>query len=624
MPYRASELKAPKGPRRKVPMWPLWGLAVLPIGVAGFVVDTLTVPRGPRAVALRMPYPAVACDRVDVLAERADGSRDVMCGSVRETLPAEGAATVAAERFDGRVVSATPVARGWVFVTEDGTVTRSDRFTGPLRLLGRVPCVAVRSHSVGRAVVLDGHGDVWTTDGGPLMKWELPRRVRSIAFDSATHGAVVFDRGELLVTGNAGGEWTRFDLQGAVAARVTVDYRGVLQASTTDGTQAIVGLGVSGAGRCFGDQGVDSPGRFGLGTDARASEASARAQEIFRVGTSDDRCEQVDAARGRASSLDSHRYHCAFSGTRRTPAGAQRVAPDPLRWVLMETATEHVEAEVTSGADSARIVRLMWRGRDARGAYTGQSGPALVGMASPLPGRGLWVEAVSRDGLLLDSPSHDVLLWARRGGPIGLLAEVPDCLETLTVLAVERPGGGVAWARWNQLGDEAIVTALEVGPDGVLRRRRSLAIPRTETVGLGRWDGVMGVVAWSSREFAATTFYPLDASPTRALPALPLTPPRACEAPAVPGGSAITLWRAGVRHAYDIPMEGAGTTQHGLVGTRYELEVTDGQTCVRSLGMSDGDIAGPTTLHAQPGDRFEGDEGDGVRLTCVGVAVDER
>ncbi len=605
-------------------MWPLLGLAVLPIGVVVYLVCALRAPPGPRPVALRMPYPRVACDRVEVLAERADGSRDVLCGTVRETLPAEGTATVAAERFVGQVVSATPVARGWVFVTEDGTVTRSDTFTGPLRLLGRVPCVAVRGQSVGRAVLLDGHGEVWTTDGGPLMNWTLPRRVRSIAFDSETHGAVVLDRGELFVTNNAGDEWVRFDLQGAVAARVTVDHRGVLQASTTDGTQSIVGLGVSGVGRCSGDAGATSLGRFGWGTDAQASQVSVRAQEVFEVGTSDDRCEQTGAALRGGSRVDFHGYHCSFSGARRAPAGARPATPDPLRWVFVETATEHVEAEVTSGADSALIVRLMWRGRDARGAFTGQSGPTLAGMTRPLPGGGLQVEAVSREGLLLVSPGHDALLWARRGGPIGFVATVADyCLEAPASLAAERPGGGVVWARWHQMGDEAIVTALEVGPDGVVRRRRTLAIPRIETVGLGRWDGVMGVVAWSSGEFAATTFYPLDASPPRELPAWPLTPPHACEAPAVPGGSAVTLWRTYARHAYDIPMEGGRISDHGLHASRYELEVNAGETCVRSLLMDDGDVHEPTTLRAQPGDRFEGDD-DGVRLTCVGAADHER
>lgn len=608
-------------------MWPLLGLAVLPVGVAGYLARELRAPPRPCPVALRMPLPRVACDHVEVLAERPDGSRDVLCGRVRETLPGEGTAAVAAERFASDVVSATPVERGWVFVTADGTVTRSDGFVGRLRLLGRVPCAARWSRSVGRSAVVDADGAVWTTDGaGPLMKWTLPRAVRSVAFASATHGAAVLERGELFVTDDAGREWTRVDLGGDVAARVTTDRRGALLASTTAGIRAVVGRGVAGSGGdCEDDWPASSlrrPGRFGWGTDTQASEVSAQAQEVFAVGTADDRCGRADPARSAAPSGDFHEYHCSFSDVGRPTAGAPRGQP---RWVLWHTGTEHVEEQVSMGADGTPAVRLEWRGRDARGAFAGRSGPAVSGITALQPGPGVMVEAVSREGLLLAPRHAEALLWARRGGPIGFLAAIPDlCLDAPTSLAAVQPDGGVAWVRWHLVGDEAIVVALEAGPDGALRRRRNVVVPGTPRIGLGRWDGAVGVVAWPSREISATAFYPMDASPTRALPASPLTPPHSCEAPpSASAGPTLTLWRTSERHAYQVPMDGGGFAYHGLHPSHYELEVGDGATCVRRVLLQDGDIDLPTLLHARPGDRFESERGD-VRVSCVGIADDGR
>lgn len=627
-------------------MWPLLALATL-TGAVGYLGLWLTGPC-PTAPAPVMPLPRVACDEVMVLSERSDGSRDVLCGRVRETLPGEGAAEVAAERFASDVVSATPVASGWVFVTADGTVTHSERFTGRLRLLGRVPCpgrwaASVGRPSIGRAAVVDADGAVWTTDGAtPPRKWALPRPVRSVAFASATRGAAVLDHGELVLitTDDSRADWTRVDLQGEVAVHVAVDRNGVLRVGTSGGRREIVEGRALPPVRCGypGETASWSPtGVVERRSDDRAADASVLAREALEVAAPDTRC-TGEPSRRRSSdeSLPGrYRYRCTLARGRggarevwREPAFHPYSVPPPAQ---PGSSAGRVDARLWNAPGPRLGITFEWRGRDERGAFAGRSGqPGTWAWAPADWSLESWcrVEATSRAGLLVSGSSRvDSLLWVRSGGPIVPIEQTGACLgEAPRSFGVVMPDAGVAWLRWFEVDDDAVVTALLIAPDGVTRARRSFIAARAGAVGLGRWDGAMGVVTWPPGELGEPSFVPLDGSPSRTLPRPSPTPPRACAGPRT--DASITLWRLEDRHPFEAQLVAPGTALEDLAGWagRYELEVTGGEICVRSVLRRASSRSDATTLRALPGDRFEGTLGDEgtERVTCVGEADEVR
>lgn len=625
MPYRASELRAPKGPRRGLPLWPLAALAGCSLAAVGYLAARADAGRSP--VVARMPLPRAACDQIEVMAERPDGARDVLCDRVRETLPGEGTAIVAAQRFVRRVVSATPVERGWVFVTADGTVTHSDTFTGRLHLLGRVPCLDVTSRSTGRAVVIDADGALWTTDGRtPLMKWTLPRRVRSAVFTSAAHGAVALEGGEVMVTRDAGGAWARIDLHGEVAVAVGLLGRDHVEVVTPSGARDLLGDFNSPSFREPGTCPVPTDSRA-IGatwrTDERAAQASVGAQETFEVATFDDRCAGAtppsEGPVRQALRAERRTLWCSIArGRRRVRATAPTVAAGIEANVDLGTSAGRVESILWPDA-GGRGYLFAWRGRDARGAFRGLSSPD--GEPDRLPGalvpdsevRGhTRVEVIARSGLLVRPGARgDVLYWAADRGAMSLLARPPTACFQVAPRSVGAvmPDGGVAWVQSFPIHGGVAVATVTIGPDGGVRRGGLLAAAG-DAVDLGRWGGVTGVVAGPQRETAPGTFHPLDGSPPRQLPHLPPSSPPACAAPrAANDREVVTLWRA-VDHMDAVTLAEDGRRTFATV-SREELEVRGGETCLRAVTLRDlGRGAIGTTLEARAFGRFEGTRGD--------------
>lgn len=144
-----------------------------------------------------------------------------------------------------RLQWAVEASDGWVFITYDNLVVRSDEFTGALRPLGRFEGgFAVMSHSRGRAAIL-ARSELWLSDGRTLARADvLGRPVISVAFFDAMNGAAVLNDGSLAITADGGARWNSVDLGGDRALSLgfdgTMTVRLALRVATLspDGTLA--------------------------------------------------------------------------------------------------------------------------------------------------------------------------------------------------------------------------------------------------------------------------------------------------------------------------------------------------------------------------------------------------
>ncbi len=187
-----------------------------------------------------LPDPAVAW----VAGRDADGATHLVLGPVR--LDARGGRLDAAgERPAQGILVAVSVAGAWVFVSGDGAVTRSSRFTGPLSSLGTLPCAfSVVRATRGRMVAQDDRGGWWSTDGvRPLAPLALPRRALAVAFADATHGAAALEGGALVYT-HDGARWQPVDIGTQAVLDVHATAGGIV-AVTTAGPRAVTDDGLA-------------------------------------------------------------------------------------------------------------------------------------------------------------------------------------------------------------------------------------------------------------------------------------------------------------------------------------------------------------------------------------------
>lgn len=148
---------------------------------------------------------------------------------------ASTAVDLADDRLGAPLLAAVEVARGWAFATADGTVSVSDRFTGPLRAIGVVPGLQrAGAWSRGRLCLTAREG-LWCTDGDTLARvTSLEAPVFEAAFADASAGAAVLDDGRYAVTTDGGATWRVASLEGATA--LVPRYTGTsLQVLTTRG-----------------------------------------------------------------------------------------------------------------------------------------------------------------------------------------------------------------------------------------------------------------------------------------------------------------------------------------------------------------------------------------------------
>lgn len=79
--------------------------------------------------------------------------REVVLGPRRFRESSAGAIAVAVERFEGNIVAAVPVAAGWVFIDDRGTVARSESFVAMVASRELRPRLAgARTSYTGRSV----------------------------------------------------------------------------------------------------------------------------------------------------------------------------------------------------------------------------------------------------------------------------------------------------------------------------------------------------------------------------------------------------------------------------------------------------------------------------------------
>lgn len=201
---------------------------------------------GPRAIA---PTRAILLPTVGrlTLVDEHDDERRYLFGSLRLQLTSHGA-TIADHRFAAPVAAVTRTDAGWVFVSSDGVVAASESFLGPLRRLGQTAVFSPQGAraSRGRAVIVDGTGAVWSTDGVTALAALTPlarEHIESAAFADARHGAAVSADGRLLFTIDAGSHWRSIALGTATAA--SVSYRDdVLVVETSEGPRRLESNGV--------------------------------------------------------------------------------------------------------------------------------------------------------------------------------------------------------------------------------------------------------------------------------------------------------------------------------------------------------------------------------------------
>jgi len=196
--------------------------------------------------------PTLAYPVIDELPSHDDGPILVTVGSLRAAVTRTDT-RFAGERFAEPIIGATRTPTGWLFVSSDGLVARSEHFLGPLTVLGTVPPQPPSKQlprSCGRIAVVTREGRVLTTDGTTPVT-ELtgtpPGRVERAAFVDPDHGMVI-DANQLFATRDGGRSFQRVDLHVSTVLEVEcVDGRFRIDTSSgkrdveKDGSQVALG-----------------------------------------------------------------------------------------------------------------------------------------------------------------------------------------------------------------------------------------------------------------------------------------------------------------------------------------------------------------------------------------------
>ena len=167
----------------------------------------------------------------------------VVDGSLRATVVGDRV-TWSRDRPADEIVSAVPLAHGWLFVTAEAQLLGADSFLGPLRRLGQMDWdrSLVRDNkglmAHGRAVFIRSDGETFSSDGSapfaPVLG--VPERLpSSIAFMDASHGAAVTASGQLVRSDDGGASWQPVALDGDGAFGVGIATDGRIWVDTSRG-----------------------------------------------------------------------------------------------------------------------------------------------------------------------------------------------------------------------------------------------------------------------------------------------------------------------------------------------------------------------------------------------------
>lgn len=645
MPYRESTLDPPpRPPRRSIQRT----VAVAAIATLAAVTAVRWVAgRALRSVGAR-PIPAsqlrtagpVECE--DVLAGyEAGGRRLTYCGPLRGVLSSTGnLQEVAVQGFASPIRSATRADDGWIFLSEDGTAAYSGSFVGRLHGLGRMPCPASLPRSRGRLVVIDGRGALWTTDGhGPVRRVALPSRVLTAAFRDANHGAVMLERQEVLATADGGATWRRVALGAEVAWNVLLDHDGRLTVATTAGVRFVGPAGDLEGASCDPDSYYSGHAYRNRHTEywnrREMGRFGGRVREVFGGAPARPACPAEPQTEPRRAGpnlalagVAAGAFECTVGALVDAPSLLPHfTGPDREGW------WENIcGGDVVSCRDFDGPARQMnWRRWEPGGFRVVTAGPAWRGSTPAVqnfdPPAGdsgrvyPYITAVSERGAVFQKYGEPWLTWAPTGGAFVPVPQPTEgCLPALGLsIAAALPDGGVVYVLSASASPhrEAVV-ALDLGPDGRVRARRSVL--RDDLLfAVALWRGALGVVFADRARPTAMRFLPLDGSPERDFQA-PTGDLRACEASTRAGDAdATTLW------SYRINVS-TGEAFHDAPGRPVKrlVEVGWGREgpCLRSVRVTASE-GRASTLFARPGNRLEGvaDNFSTVRrVACVGRA----
>lgn len=533
--------------------------------------------------------------------------RDLLWNGMRASM-ANGKLLVASEPVPP-ILWVTPLASGWLFLTQDGSVFRSDTFAGAVRRTGIItpPYRPLRA-SYGRLAVVDDSGSLWLSDGTETpARAVLPEPGRALAsvFLDARRGIVVLEGGQLARTGDGGAHWSRVDLGGEggwdverVGAEVrvettagprTVDERGALRPFTGE-----LPLPVASPSE---DQIVDLRRALYRGMVAAGATAGALAP-VTRTS------EDTEPAPSPTLPFDS--YQC-------TPYGA----PVPLTSPLKKSAVPHTRwvSLIGPGARASLPIRISrgrwmaraaWVGEDQRGSFSGASPESVLPIAQPgddatYPASTAWfLEGAWRDGALFRRCADEqacTFIHSPQGRPMAVLAPLPEIASSsapYSILPAGRTGALLlfrdrrilvsrlpnherldrAVMRERLLGVDSVLTP---GPDGAMRKQTFVRLDLDAPAALARRDGLLGYAAVEGHDTRVLRFYPLSPAPAAPvelrLPAWPLAP--LCRAT-----SASATELVGIRFARILQ---AAAPLFVDPDARATLELSQGHTCLRSL-----------------------------------------
>jgi hypothetical protein len=523
-----------------------------------------------------------------------DGSQHIVRGTERYAVSPSGT-VLATERFTTPIISSVAVDRGWVFVTGDGSLYRATSFLATPEGIGRFTCpFHTALHTVGRAVLIDAAGGLWTTDGaGPPVRTWLDGKVLHAAFQDGVHGAAVMDDGRLLLTVDGGARWTPFALGAEVAWDTSLVAEGVMVETTTgtrivrwsrEGTSLIPGTAL----------GVRSPVQVELDTSPRWARAippvEAQSACTWRIQPPGPEV------------LPRRRYLCG--------PGPLVSTPEPShdgRWLLGDPVSARAGAEWSrtwhdEHGDSR--MRVGWRGADEAGEYTATTDPQGVGLEGAF-GHGIqptgesFLAASRRGALLLLVRSEargytNVLAWGRTDGTFTVVESSlvrgsgHDRLGSMAT-----PDGGVVFLRglhgshaeisWERASAGFVRSTPYVGmswrldASGSIVSRRGFLTYGAGSPWVGRVRDHAGPVVRRPDDQHRLWLLPLDGSTPRSLPAT-----RWDEAPTCvevdPNAAVVDVMRAPIDLIQEHPETGREIASEVVDA---EIEVHETHACIR-------------------------------------------
>jgi hypothetical protein len=475
----------------------------------------------------------------------------VLAGGVR--VDARGASLrFADDVIPTRIEHAVRVSRGWVFVTWRDEVYASDTFTGRLRALRTFACPASDlrtpvdvSVSEGRVTLTVGGAHPHWTDGvtvEPLRAGTL-----TAAWAGDAEGMALMEDATLWRTRDGGGSWHQVARGDRAVAVGVAGVGGALYALTSEGWRILR----EGDIESIAAPPLPSPVRVAPPPEVRAAMERALGRRFDRAPAAPATCLAMPPPVEPFARPPGAPF-AAEVPTRRSPDGALAWSIPPGVATRLGTVGQRAGVEgdgipalatLTRWTSSQRGLLASWRGEDDRGGFTRVADAVLPeGMDDTY----LWRAVVAtRAGLVLQgrmpapgsaanddrAPQIDALFWiggARvwiRGGRVRATnVSITGCdLEGASGVALDDGGALVlVRSRCEWVTDPAgsggastdgrrLATAVLLGPDGVEREHRSVALTRGSLLtGLGEQGGCVGVAVSAGADPATVSLRCID------------------------------------------------------------------------------------------------------------------